>query len=39
VEGLASMDETNVSKEEANQYAKEHPILDLSNSGNKKEGC
>ncbi len=30
------MEETNASKEEANQSTKEHPILNLPNSGNKE---
>jgi hypothetical protein len=30
------MEETDASKEEANQSTKEHPILDLPNYGNKE---
>jgi hypothetical protein len=36
VEGLVSMEETNASKEEANQYVEKHPISDLPNFGNKE---
>jgi hypothetical protein len=36
VEGLASMEETDASKEDVNQSTEEHPISYLSNSSNKK---